>query len=226
MPTKERGCITRISIHVPREGDDSPTACPAALWIISIHVPREGDDSPELPILAEFPISIHVPREGDDGQDKPAARQDAKFQSTSPVRGTTKPMVWMPLPPIRFQSTSPVRGTTGAESIDFDGILFQSTSPVRGTTVHTICFGQVGKISIHVPREGDDVAQANPQSYNQTISIHVPREGDDTGCRDSHGGAFLFQSTSPVRGTTDRMLLEFETPRISIHVPREGDDNR
>ena len=156
MPTKERGCITRISIHVPREGDDSPTACPAALWIISIHVPREGDDSPELPILAVFPFSIHVPRVGDDGQDKPAARQDAKFQSTSPVRGTTKPMVWMPLPPIRFQSTSPVRGTTG-EKLK----LLQSRA-----------------ISIHVPREGDDQGLVeNIQSSR--ISIHVPREGDD-----------------------------------------------
>ena len=61
-------CISAISIHVPREGDD---------WIshrftvmappISIHVPREGDDLTERPATpVGMPISIHVPREGDD----------------------------------------------------------------------------------------------------------------------------------------------------------------
>ena len=35
-----------ISIHVPREGDDSLTACAPSTTRISIHVPREGDDTP------------------------------------------------------------------------------------------------------------------------------------------------------------------------------------
>ena len=56
------------------------------------------------------------------------------------------------------------------------------------------------------------------------ISIHVPREGDDCLVFLRPKAITIFQSTSPVRGTTkkwaDRMLLEF----ISIHVPREGDD--
>ena len=33
---------------------------------ISIHVPREGDDSIAAQKLGERDISIHVPREGDD----------------------------------------------------------------------------------------------------------------------------------------------------------------
>ena len=33
-----------ISIHVPREGDDTNTVANGMLMIISIHVPREGDD--------------------------------------------------------------------------------------------------------------------------------------------------------------------------------------
>ena len=35
-------------------------------------------------------------------------------------------------------------------------------------------------ISIHVPREGDDVVNTSQEPFQRTISIHVPREGDDT----------------------------------------------
>ena len=57
-------------------------------------------------------------------------------------------------------------------------------------------------ISIHVPREGDDVRPKAPRAASP-ISIHVPREGDDVPGFD--GGA---------------------DGKISIHVPREGDDIR
>ena len=58
---------------------------------ISIHVPREGDDwhcyHPRTPIR----ISIHVPREGDDEVYGYIETEMVQFQSTSPVRGTTRP---------------------------------------------------------------------------------------------------------------------------------------
>ena len=56
-------------------------------------------------------------------------------------------------------------------------------------------------ISIHVPREGDDVQDAYAKQNYANISIHVPREGDD----------YL----------DGRVILAIN---ISIHVPREGDD--
>ena len=79
----------------------------------------------------------------------------------------------------RFQSTSPVRGTTGSTGdgwghrpisihVPREGddqrlsfvparyFLFQSTSPVRGTTRKHAATSPHGSISIHVPREGDD----------------------------------------------------------------------
>ena len=34
-------------------------------------------------------------------------------------------------------------------------------------------------ISIHVPREGDDLHGAQGDAQALSISIHVPREGDD-----------------------------------------------
>ena len=36
---------------------------------ISIHVPREGDDCRRLDAIGKIAISIHVPREGDDHWD-------------------------------------------------------------------------------------------------------------------------------------------------------------
>ena len=36
----------------------------------------------------------------------------------------------------------------------------------------------------------------------------------------------IFQSTSPVRGTTGLFKQGITSVRISIHVPREGDDHR
>ena len=56
-------------------------------------------------------------------------------------------------------------------------------------------------ISIHVPREGDDVIGRQVMHNEAFISIHVPREGDDP---------FLAFPGGP--------------GGISIHVPREGDD--
>ena len=56
-------------------------------------------------------------------------------------------------------------------------------------------------ISIHVPREGDDIGDFDSDS-GHVISIHVPREGDDC--------------------TFTR--AEIGEVTISIHVPREGDD--
>ena len=56
-------------------------------------------------------------------------------------------------------------------------------------------------ISIHVPREGDDLDDVDVVPA-LVISIHVPREGDDKR-----------------RGREEQLGV------ISIHVPREGDDD-
>ena len=77
---------------------------------------------------------------------------------------------------------------------------FQSTSPVRGTTAPEVGSPGDAGISIHVPREGDDLEV----TVSRLMSI--------------------FQSTSPVRGTTSWLAGLAPIAFISIHVPREGDD--
>ena len=55
------------------------------------------------------------------------------------------------------------------------------------------------------------------------ISIHVPLAGNDVetaGVLDLDG----FQSTFPLRGTTERRQIHGKTKNISIHVPLAGND--
>ena len=78
---------------------------------------------------------------------------------------------------------------------------FLSTSPARGTTTAAGGKPRPTVISIHIPREGDDLGELTAMDKSEVISIHIPREGDD-GWLDCHD-----------RGG-----------QISIHIPREGDD--
>ena len=103
----------RISIHVPREGHDRPSAdYPSAAHDFNPRAPRgarprmlarltnqQNYFNPRAPRgarpgditapIAFFTISIHVPREGHDYLiSKPAAARKI-FQSTCPARGTT-----------------------------------------------------------------------------------------------------------------------------------------
>ena len=60
--------------------------------------------------------------------------------------------------------------------------------------------------------------------YNIKISIHIPRVGDDTILTHMTSGTRQFQSTSPVWGMTAVTLRYNALIKISIHIPRVGDD--
>ena len=78
---------------------------------------------------------------------------------------------------------------------------FQSTSPVWGMTVSRAMGIHTGRISIHIPRVGDDLDLIAVDTINER-----------------------FQSTSPVWGMTYTSRVLFSRIRISIHIPRVGDD--
>ena len=94
---------------------------------------------------------------------------------------------------------------------------------MRGTTSSASTAWLASSISIHVPREGDDGPKSSP-GQKGAISIHVPREGDDSVASYRTFSYVAFQSTSPVRGTTQSIPDYINSHKISIHVPREGDD--
>ena len=78
--------------------------------------------------------------------------------------------------------------------------LFQSTLPVGGATYLQIVADNGKDISIHAPRGGSDLIDADSQC-NLTISIHAPRGGSD---------ARRYRCT--------------RWGSISIHAPRGGSD--
>ena len=168
-------------------------------------------------------ISIHVPRVGDDLLDH-AFKIYASYFNPRPPCGGRPHFSFSFLNKFKFQSTSPVWGTTGVCTktcvlmrhfnprppcggrpfINFYDHLyrpFQSTSPVWGTTI-----------------------TSSLDSHPADISIHVPRVGDDFRCSNKITSVQKFQSTSPVWGTTIIAERRIKSVNISIHVPRVGDD--
>ena len=216
----------RISIHVPREGDDvilwamvevltyfnpRPPRGGRHIWPgcgrsggrISIHVPREGDDNSIIQRFAHSRISIHVPREGDDA-----------CPLRPPVRA---PLISIHVPREGDDATGD-QGAASATGISIHvpregddpsrspgrGSLydFNPRPPRGGRRGSAVWCPFDQEISIHVPREGDDPRPRNLRDDAFLISIHVPREGDDFSCPSRHARLLQFQSTSPARGTT------------------------
>ena len=102
-------------------------------------------------IPCDVTISIHVPREGDDASIAKLPPGQLKFQSTSPVRGTTK-------------------------RINAD-VLFISISihvPREGDD-DAMDFASIDlEISIHVPREGDDHNDTVPMPLDSHFNPRPP----------------------------------------------------
>ena len=209
---------------------------------ISIHVPREGDDSTPFKVFhTQQQFQSTSPVRGTTSWTT-VCISAAVFQSTSPVRGTTSVfrLFGSILP---FQSTSPERGTTQSHRFGRIGRVFQSTSPSRGTTISAGALLEEYGISIHVPLTGDDSQYKNLPHF-VVISIHVPLTGDDYTAhsplaalrnfnpRPPHGGRHRppdldrlipqFQSTSPSRGTTAGVQELVEVRQFQSTSPSRG----
>ena len=101
---------------------------------------------------------------------------------------------------------------------------FNPRPPHGGTTEEYDKAFDKAMISIHVPRTGDDKSRSVAFTDNLIISIHIPRTGDDVVSGMRTTSLLRFQSTYPVRGTTNNAMVRIYFQSISIHVPRAGDD--
>ena len=146
------------------------------------------------------------------------------FQSTLPARGATR--LRRDRQRHRPISIHAPREGSDAElhAVDAAFQLFQSTLPARGATPDFFVVRLAHDISIHAPREGSDADGDDCRLLILRISIHAPREGSDAREVEIVRAGFLFQSTLPARGATDRPDSGTARSRISIHAPREGSD--
>ncbi len=127
---------------------------------------------------------------------------------------------------IAFQSTFPVWGTTSLiTSYSTPSIDFNPRSPCGERLGRWTRYTATKKISIHVPRVGNDAINLRQLTQVQ-ISIHVPRVGND-----DFAFAFCFLLTnfnprSPCGERPSRTALKPSPLFISIHVPRVGNDHK
>ena len=94
---------------------------------------------------------------------------------------------------------------------------------MRGTTSGDSIGNHTTGISIHVPHAGDDGGNI---ALDYLFNYFNPRPpcGGRLVEQTAEDLAHVFQSTSPMRGTTHNRVEELTRLKISIHVPHAGDD--
>ena len=194
----------RISIHVPRVGDDARQ--PRNIQAQQNFYPRPpcgGRLTPQQYGEPPGRISIHVPRVGDDWRFENDQRTWLYFYPRPPCGGRlTTVHHSCNMSVLDFYPRPPCGGRRIRKDLEGQKPGFLSTSPVWGTTPELTIHTSTRDISIHVPRVGDDLLR------------YVRKQGMS-----------IFLSTSPVWGTTfGRHSKRVVMHQISIHVPRVGDD--
>ena len=107
-----------------------------------------------------------------------------------------------------------------------EAFRFQSTLPARGATHAHIVFLLLTSISIHAPRTGSDVLEADALTIEVTISIHAPRTGSDAAARMNRHFIGFISIHAPRTGSDVGARVKRDFTAISIHAPRTGSDRR
>ena len=172
-----------------------------------------------------YSISIHAPREGSDMRTHKNGRICAKFLSTLPARGATRPRGgglpayghFYPRSP-RGERRRPGAGRPGTQD-------FYPRSPRGERRRRGRPPGSPGQNFYPRSPRGERPAARPERPAADNISIHAPREGSDTGDARTVDRRPHFYPRSP-RGERQRFFLFGDTPvLISIHAPREGSDS-
>ena len=239
---------------------------------ISIHAPLTGRDQRQREEAGGADgISIHAPLTGRDPYNVQMSATSMEFQSTRPLRGTTG-LEMMIYSATVFQSTRPLRGTTAWHNSRYrQQVNFNPRAPYGARRCLPTEASIYSNISIHVPRTGHDcwIVRCNrsrpdfnpraPYGARRAPARMAPPRRTYFNPRAPYGarrvllsdfsafGAFQstcpvrgttepfaiqlslvmsFQSTCPVRGTTEPLKHLAESSIISIHVPRTGHDSK
>ena len=146
-----------------------------------------------------------------------------------------------------FQSTLPLRGATIGKIQDHYFYRISIHAPLAGSDEGSPLTGCADSISIHAPLAGSDVVKEMPVPY-RIISIHAPLAGSDlpppaiepaaenfnprSPCGErlkaGEDDAFfcIFQSTLPLRGATDSIVVHDGKSGFQSTLPLRGATNR
>ena len=187
---------------------------------ISIHVPREGDDSTPFKVFhtqQQFQSTSSV--RGTTSVFR-LFGSILPFQSTSPERGTTQSHRFGRIGRV-FQSTSPSRGTTISAGALLEEYGISIHVPLTGDDSQYKNLPHFVVISIHVPLTGDDYTAHSPLAALRNFNPRPPHGG-------RHRPPDLdrlipqFQSTSPSRGTTAGVQELVEVRQFQSTSPSRG----
>ena len=138
-----------------------------------------------------------------------------------------------------FQSTRPMRGATLGVWIENCDWIVSIHAPHAGRDCDMDAYGESRGVSIHAPHAGRDPViidvvhdyqvsihaphagrddGGDAQAPDQSVSIHAPHAGRDESALNRFARGFLFQSTRPMRGATQRVracniLVTFQSTR-------------
>ncbi len=161
---------------------------------------------------------------GNDLDDLIAFWDDAVFQSTFPVWGTTKPPGDLSRAEPNFNPRSPCGERPGAfRGTKADALYFNPRSPCGERRYQIVQLLNIKGFQSTFPVWGTTDKPKNERMLDY-ISIHVPRVGNDPYHFTGKERTAAFQSTFPVWGTTHRPAGKGARRSISIHVPRVGND--
>ena len=85
--------------------------------------------------------------------------------------------------------------------------------------------GQLGKVSIHAPHEGERQEHRSKALDSTSVSIHAPHEGERRQPRSRHNRKHKrFNPRSPRGGATPRSIAYFAIKKFQSTLPTRGSD--
>ena len=192
-----------ISIHAPRVGsDDRARDWSNRCLMISIHAPRVGSDCPRL--LLRLLLNV--------------------FQSTLPVWGATRQR-WLESSRRNISIHAP---RVGSDTFRFLSCLCGAYFNPRSPCGERLTTTTGGRLMMNFnPRSPCGERHLPSKSRSNCFLNFNPRSpcGERHLVRSLCMEIFLFQSTLPVWGATDKIKYVSRIIRISIHAPRVGSDS-
>ena len=227
--TSRRGHVAAggvVSIHAPRAGRDTWTAWTSTTGgRFNPRAPRRARRLDHPHRRHEEAVSIHAPRAGRDTCALWRPMGTGLFQSTRPAQGAT-PLRWRARRhPRRFNPRAPRRARPRPPRGPGAGGGFNPRAPRRARRHAVLVHVARGRVSIHAPRAGRDVASTRIFRRLFAFQSTRPAQGATTGRSRPSGRSWSFNPRAPRRARLQNRNPTDTLNYVSIHAPRAGRDH-
>ena len=141
---------------------------------ISIHAPLAGCDGQGLGDRRKGCISIHAPLAGCDDQLRSGKKAKQPISIHAPLAGCDVTGEWITFEQAKFQSTHPLRGATSGGFSTGCSVPISIHAPLAGCDLHLLHPWPRTDISIHAPLAGCDDTCATVQHHKPYFNPRTP----------------------------------------------------